>query len=425
MKILVANLGSTSFKFKLFEMAVARVAAEGTTVQTAGISETAQELAAGSLERIGEPNSDFRLSIRDAGDAAQGQTPAPDHAAALDFFIAQLLEQQVLQSADELDGIGLKAVHGGRYSGVQIVDDEIFAAMEEMNCVAPVHNPMYVAAMRQLAQAFPKVPLVAAFETGFHQTNAPAQTHYAVPHAWHGQYGVRRWGFHGASHRYIAERAAEILPEAERVISLHLGGSSSVCAIRGGRSVDVSMGMSPQTGIAQATRCGDFDPFALPWLMQQTGQSVDSLLDEMASAGGLLGLSGLSSDMRDLQAAADQDDERARLALDVYVADVRRQLGAMLVLLGGADALVFTGGTGQNAAGIRQAICQGLEELGIQATASVAAGQAEFSFHAADSKTQLWVIPTNEELVVARQAAAALQDPPPRQRIFGDEAMET
>jgi acetate kinase len=315
-----------------------------------------------------------------------------------------------LQSADELAAIGFKAVHAKNVSGVQIVDDRVLSAMEAYNSVAPAHNPPYIAAMRQLRSAFPKLPLVAAFETGFHQTTPDAHRYYAAPIAWAEDHGVLRYGFHGASHRYIAGRIAELLGRRDlRVISCHLGGSSSICGIRAGESVGASMGMSPQSGLPNNNRAGDFDPFAIPVVMQATGLSLAGVLHELAEKSGLLGLSGKSNDLRDVESAAAAGDARAKLALDVFVGSARDWLGSFLVRLGGADALVFTGGIGENSASMRQAVCAGLEDLGVKLDAErnrAARGEAVVS--ANDSRTVIWTVPTNEEIVVARQTAAAI-----------------
>ena len=253
--------------------------------------------------------------------------------------------------------------------------------------------------------------MIAAFETGFHATIAPRLRAYAAPFDWAEKHHVRRWGFHGASHRYIAGRMSELLGRSDlRIISCHLGGSNSLCAIRNGKSVASSMGMSPQSGLPQNNRTGDFDPFALPVVMQATGKSLEEVLDDLAERGGLLGLSGTSGDVRDLEEAAAAGNERAQLALDVFVTGVRHYLGAYLVELGGADAIVFTGGIGENGVGIRSAVCAGLEELGIvlDPTANASA-KGEAAIHASGSRVQLWVVPTNEEIVVARQAQALLE----------------
>jgi acetate kinase len=392
-KILVANLGSTSFKYRLFDMADER------------------QLARGGIERIGSPESRSTVEI---GAARRERTaPIADHAAAVRQCLEQLTDPEIgcLKDASEVSAIGFKAVHGGRISGVKRVTPEVLAAMEEMSQVAPAHNPPYIAAMRLVGEKLPEIPLVAAFETGFHSTVPERNRSYPAPYEWAEKYHVRRWGFHGASHCYIATRMAEILGRTDaRIISCHLGGSNSLCAIRDGRSVATSMGMSPQSGIPHNNRAGDFDPFAIPVIMKHTGQTLTEVLSDLAERSGLLGLSGVSGDVRDLENAAANGNARARLALDVFVSDIRHSLGAMLVELGGAEAIVFTGGIGENGVNIRARVCGGLEELGIVLDAAAnerAKGEANIS--AAASRVHIWVVPTNEELIVARQTKALLE----------------
>jgi len=392
MKVLVANLGSTSFKYRLFDMNDER------------------QIARGGIERIGEAESPCFVEI--GGRRREETASIPDHAEAVRRCLVQLTDPEngCVKSADEVSAIGFKAVHGGSVSGVQRVTSELLDAMEEMNGVAPAHNPPYINAMRLLNEQLPEIPLVAAFETDFHQTIPARNRYYAIPYEWATEGLVRRWGFHGASHRYIAVRTAELLGRKDlRVVSCHLGGSSSLAAIRNGQSVGNSLGMSPQTGLPHNNRVGDFDPFALPIIMKRTGKSLDEVLDDLACRSGLLGLSGVSGDIRDVSEAAEQGNERAQLALDVFAGAVRHYLGAYLVELGGADVIVFTGGIGENRAGFRTQVCEGLEELGIVLDAEKnRATRNEAPIHAESSRTQIWVIPTNEELIVARQARQLL-----------------
>jgi len=392
MKILVANLGSTSFKYRLFDM------------------DSRCQLARGGIERIGSTESGCTVQIGDYRCALT--IKAADHVAAVRHCFAQLTDPAhgCLRDASEVSAIAFKTVHGGRYSGVQRVTPDVLAAMEEMCGVAPAHNPPYIAAMRLLAEQLPQIPLVAAFETDFHATIPQHNRLYAVPHTWFESLGVRRWGFHGASHRYVAGRTAELLGRSDlRIISCHLGGSSSLCAIRNGQSVATSMGMSAQSGLPQNNRVGDFDAFALPWIMQQTGKSLAEVLSVLANQSGLLGMSGVGGDYRDIAAAAAAGNARAKLALDVYAASVRHYLGAYLVELGGADVIVFTGGIGENADDLRTAVCRDLAELGVVLDpAANRQARGEAPIHAPQSRAQIWVMPTNEELVVARLAAKLL-----------------
>jgi acetate kinase len=257
----------------------------------------------------------------------------------------------------------------------------------------------------------PEIPLVAAFETGFHETIPPAQRQYAVPFEWAERHGIKRWGFHGASHRYIAERIAQLLRNSQvRIVSCHLGGSSSLCALRAGKSVANSLGMSPQSGLPHNNRVGDFDVFALPALLRATGKTLEQLLDDLANRSGLLGMSGAGRDMRDIEAAANHGDARAQLAFDVFVAGVRHYLGAYLLQLGGADAIVFTGGIGENSAAVRTAVCANLDWFGIALDGVAnAKAEAEARIDALGSRVQIWIMATNEELIVARQAREFLE----------------
>ena len=393
MKILVANLGSTSFKYRLFDMVDER------------------QLARGGTERIGSAESKSFVEI---GTYRQEiVAPVPDHAVAVRRCLEQLTDSThgCLKDAAEVSAIGFKAVHGGRYSGVQRVTPDVLAEMETMREVAPAHNPPYIAAMRLLSERLPEIPLVAAFETGFHQTIPARNRYYATPYEYAEKHQILRWGFHGASHRYISTRTAELLGRNDlRIISCHLGGSNSLCAVRNGQSQANSLGMSPQTGLLHNNRVGDFDPFALPVLIEQTGKSLGTILNELAEQGGLLGLSGVSGDVRDVEAAANSGNARAKLALEVFVGSIRQYLGAYLVELSGEDDHVCTGGIGENGVNIRRNVCANLEQLGIvlDETANTKV-KGECSIHAANSKTQIWVMPTNEELIVARQAVEKLK----------------
>jgi acetate kinase len=385
MKILVANLGSTSFKYRLYDMAD-----EGL-------------VARGGVERIGSAQSRCFVEVGETRE--ESAVAAKDHAVAVHFCLRQLTERACLADPSELAAIGFKAVHAQGVTGVQRVDDSVLSAMEAYADVAPAHNPPYVAAMRRLSKELPEIPLIAAFETGFHESIAPEQRLYAVPLEWAAKHGVQRWGFHGASHRFIAERAAELLGRANaKIVSCHLGGSSSLCAIEEGLSVATSMGFSPQSGLPQNNRVGDFDPFALPALMRAAGKTLEQLLDDLANRSGLLGLSG-HNDLRDVEAASDKGDPTARQALDVYVAAVRHYLGAYLLLLGGADAIVFTGGIGENSPPMREAVCADLGWFGIALDpVRNAEAKGEVPIHSHGSRVQIWIVPANEEIVVARQA---------------------
>lgn len=368
MRVLVANLGSTSFKYKLLDM-----------------NRGGTEIARGGYERIGQAGSEYKTHA-DVIDVILKELPAPP------------------------DAIGFKAVHGGPISGAVRVTDDVIATMEQFSDIAPAHNPPYIAAMKAFAQKLPDVPQVAAFETAFHQTIPPARHVYAIPHEWTEELGIRRYGFHGASHRYIATRVPELVGKANsrRIISCHLGGSSSLCAIESGRSVATSMGLTPQTGLPQNNRVGDFDIFALRRLLK-SDRTVDDVLNMLAKQSGLYGMSGVSPDLRDIEQAAAEGNTRAKLAMDAFVESIRHYLGAYLVVLGGIDVLVFTGGIGENAIGIRQAVCRNLEWAGIRLDPNKNQVRArETKISAVESTAEIWIVPTNEELIVARQTMAVL-----------------
>lgn len=366
MLILVANLGSTSFKFKLLDM-----------------EQNGSEIARGGYERIGQAAS------------------YKNHGEVIDVILTELKHQP--------DAIGFKAVHGGPISGAVRVSDEVLHTMQQFADVAPAHNPPYIAAMKAFAEKMPGVPQVACFETAFHQTIPASRQTYAIPHEWTEELGIRRYGFHGASHRYIATRMAELNPDAKRIISCHLGGSSSICAIENGKSVATSMGLTPQTGLPQNNRVGDFDTFALMRLLKH-GLTVDDVLKKLGKEGGLLGISGVSNDMRDIEKAAAEGNARAKLAFDVLVESVKHYIGAYLVALGGCDALVFTAGIGENGVELREAVCKNLGFAGIVLdSAKNKVRGKETKISAVESNADIWILPTNEELIVARQTQAVLE----------------
>lgn len=394
MKVLVANLGSTSFKYRLFDLP----------------SET--QLARGGIDRIGQSQSACFVEIN--GRREESTQSIADHAAAVQICLDQLThpEYGCVKSVSEVAAIGFKAVFAGNLSGVRIVDDALLAKMEDLSDIAPAHNPMYAKAMRQLRAAFPQIPLVAALETAFHDTIPPENKLYAIPLEWSEEYEIKRWGFHGASHRFLNTRIAQLLGKDDlRVITCHLGGSNSLCAARAGKSQATSMGMSPQTGLLQNNRVGDFDPFALPILLRKTGKTLAQILEDLSTKAGLLGVSGLSQDARDVEEAAAKGNARAKLALDVFISSIRQYLGAYLTVLGGADVIIFSGGIGENSQVVRAGVCRNMDWAGIvldEAKNNSLPRGSEARLSTESSKTQVWVIPTNEEIVVARQTAEAL-----------------
>ncbi|MBI4579622.1 MAG: acetate/propionate family kinase [Planctomycetes bacterium] len=381
MIVLVANIGSTSFKFRVFDMRGER------------------ELARGGVERIGSDNA----AVKVGGQTWTGRVA--DHGEAIDRGLRMLPDPNV-----KLDAIGFKAVHGGPISGAVRVTDEVVRTMTEFADIAPAHNPPYIAAMKAFTARLPGVPQVAAFETAFHQTIPASRTTYAVPWEWT-QAGVRRYGFHGASHRYIAVRSAELLKRSDlRVISCHVGGSSSICAIDGGRSVANSFSTSAQSGLPHNNRVGDFDAYALLKILPKFGLTLEQALTKMSKEGGLLGISGVSNDHRDVEQAAAEGNERAKLALDVLVESVRHYVGAYLAVLNGADLIAFTGGIGENGVAFRRAVCGRLDYAGVKLDPqrNEVRGR-ETTISADDSRVRIMIIPTNEELIVARQTREVLK----------------
>jgi len=390
MNILVANLGSTSFKYRLFRF-------DGTGA--------ASLLAKGGYERV------------------------TDYGQAIDDCLTALKTAGHVQTSADLHGVGFKTVLGKDLTGCVPADDRAIAALEGFREIAPAHNPPYALGIQRFREKLPGVPLFALFETAFYQWMPEAATRYAVPESWY-QAGVRRYGFHGASHKFVAERSAELLGrddvaervrrlyqdgpmpladhagrKALRVISCHLGGSSSVTGIRDGVAIGTSMGLSPQSGLPQNNRVGDLDSAAIPFVVKTLGLSLPEVERQMTKESGLLGLSGVGNDLRDILAAAGGGNARARLAIDVLVHSTRHWIGAFLLELGGCDALVFTAGIGENNPDLRAAICAGLSDLGLELDSAKngALRGEEGEISATGSRTRVLVIPANEELVVARE----------------------
>jgi acetate kinase len=377
MKCLIPNIGSTSFKFRVLDMPAETV------------------LAQGKVERIGQP----------------GGTCA-DYPAAIAQCLAEIAGPgRPLASIAEIGAVGFKAVHAGPHNQPQIIDDEFLAAMEEFRFMAPAHNPPYVAAMRAFRDLLPGVPLVAVIETGPYRFMDEAATTYAVPYEWRSESGIRRYGFHGASHRAASERARQLMGRDNiRHISCHLGGSSSVAAFVNGVAVDTSFGTSPQSGLPQNNRVGDIDVFAVLHMMKKLSLGPDEMATLLGSQSGLAGISGKSGDVRDLEEAAEAGDQRSQLALDVFVRAIRHYLGAFLVLMGGVDVITFSGGIGENAAGIRAAVLENLSFLGVEFDAARNRSvKGEGPVTTDSSRVKAFIVPANEEIIVARETAAVVE----------------
>lgn len=393
-QILVANIGTTSFKFRLVEMPSERL------------------IARGGVERIGSPLSPWKLQIEGIP-AESGEEPLPNHAAAF-TLMEKKLAGRALNSFKELAAIGFKPVGARNVSGTQVLDEPVLQAMEALYSLFPAHNPPYVTAVRTCHQLYPGTPCIGTFETAFYDNVPLRNRRFPVPLEWEEKYGIRRYGFHGASHRYITQRSAELVGSTKmRLISCHLGGSSSIAAVKDGQAVDSSWGMTPQSGLPQNNRVGDFDVFAFAYLARECGLGLDKTVSELSSNAGLKGMSGLANgDMRDLRDAAAAGNGNAKVALEVFSGAIRKYIGQFLVELDGADVIAFTGGIGENDWEIREAVCEGLTFCGLKLdkklNATIRSTEAVIS--AADSKIQVRVIPTNEEIIIARNAWAKLSE---------------
>jgi acetate kinase len=391
-KILVANLGSTSLKWRLFDF-----------------SNGEQLLHKGGFERV------------------------TDYPKAIDDCLQELKKAGHIRGEEDLAAVGFKTVMARGVNGCVQLDESVVKAMEAFNDIAPAHNPPYISGIRLFAQRMPKVPLIGLFETAFYQWVPEAAVRYAVPDSWYDA-GVRRWGFHGASHKYIAERSAEMLARPDvgnrcrnlylnngagsvrkpdlRVISCHLGGSSSITGILNGVAIGTSMGLSPQSGLPQNNRVGDLDSFAMPFMMRSAGLPLDAAEKVLCRESGLKALSGGYNDLRDIEVQAEQGNAKAKLALEVLAHQTRHWIGAFYLELNGADALVFTAGIGENRPAFRAAVCANLDQLGIilDPARNQAIKAQEGIISSDESRVKVMVVPTNEELVVAREVKRFLEN---------------
>jgi acetate kinase len=392
-KILVINVGSTSLKFKLYLMPEETI------------------LATGRIEGIGQAASDFQFATP-GKPAVQGQAKLDGYGAGIERILAYLLSPDcgAIRALGEVAAVGFKTVLAKNIVDAVFLDEDALGAMEEMTRLAPSHNPPYIAAIRDIARRLPETPLIGLFEPAFHKSIPEHAWRYAVPYDWAEKYGIRRYGFHGASHRYAAERAAQMLANRDlRLISCHLGGSSSLNATRGMKSLDNSFGLSPQSGMIQSNRPGDVDIFIAFFLMEQYGMTAEQVRKELSSNSGLKGMSGVSAEMRDVLEAAGAGNPRAQLTVDAYVYRVRKEIGGYAAVLGGVDALVFTGGIGERSAALRERICDGLGFLGIEIDASLnASAKPDADIASGASHARVLIVEANEELIVARACVEKL-----------------
>lgn len=398
MKILVLNNGSSSVKYKLID------------------SCTKEVLAEGGVEKIGLPDSFIKFKLADGGKETV-KVSMPDHKEAIRqvFKVLTDPDKGVIKSLDEIDAVGHRVVHGMEYFNKSVlITPEVIEKVKECYPVAPLHNPANIIGIEAILDLLPGVPQVGVFDTAFHQT-MPAEAYmYALPYEAYEKYGVRRYGFHGTSHRYVSQRACEFLgisPEGTKMITCHIGNGGSITAIRDGKSVDTSMGLTPTEGLMMGTRVGDVDPGALVYLMERTGMDAAALSKMINKESGVLGVSGISNDMRDIEAGIERGDERARLAMDMYEYRILKYIGAYAAVLDGVDVIVFTGGVGENQTGTREKLCRQLGYLGVtfDAEANKVRGE-EIVISAPDSKVKVVVIPTDEEMMIAQDTAEIVGD---------------
>jgi acetate kinase len=393
-KVIAINAGSSSLKFQLFEMPNEDV------------------ITKGLIERIGLKDSIFTISVN--GEKVEEVTDIPDHAVAVKMLLNKLTESGIIKSLDEINGIGHRVVHGGEeFNDSVLITDEVLSKIEDLSELAPLHNPANITGIRAFQQVLPNVPAVAVFDTAFHQTMPESSFLYSLPYEYYKEYGIRKYGFHGTSHKYVSERAAELLGrplEQLRLISCHLGNGASIAAIEGGKSIDTSMGFTPLAGVTMGTRSGNIDPALIPFIMEKTGNNADEVLDILNKKSGMLGVSGFSSDLRDIELEAEKGNERAELALEVFGNRIHKYIGSYASRMYGVDAIIFTAGIGENSQAIRARVLQGLEFMGVYWDPALNKTRGEEAFiNYPHSPVKVIVIPTNEEVMIARDVVKLAQ----------------
>ncbi|MCM1991079.1 acetate kinase [Oceanirhabdus seepicola] len=393
MKILVVNCGSSSLKYQLIDMA------------------KDNSLAQGLVERIGIEGSILTQKVN--GEKYIVEQPMESHQDAIKLVLEALVEEThgVIKSMDEISAVGHRVVHGGEnYAESVLIDDEVMKALEECVKLAPLHNPPNITGINACKALMPNTPMVAVFDTAFHQSMPDKAYMYALPYELYEKHGIRRYGMHGTSHRYVSQRVAEVVGkpiEELKIVTCHLGNGASCAAIQNGKSVDTSMGFTPLEGLVMGTRCGDIDPAIVPFIQKAenlTAAEVDTLMNKKS---GVFGLSGVSSDFRDIEGAIENGNDRARLALDVFHYRVKKYIGAYTAAMGGTDLIVFTAGLGENSKDSREAVCEGLEYLGVKIDKEKNNFRGEERLISTDDSTvKVFVIPTNEELMIAKDTKA-------------------
>ena len=390
MKILVLNCGSSSLKYQLINM------------------ETEEVLASGKYERIGEEEA--FITHKAYGKKVEIKKPAYDHKEAIEFTLAQLTnpEYKVIESLDEIEAIGHRAVHGGEmFKESAIVDDAVIEKIKECSEFAPLHNPAVALGMEACKKVMPGKPMVAVFDTTFHQTMPKEKYIYPIPYEYYKKYGIRKYGFHGTSHMYVSRRLAEIENKDIKdlkIVTCHLGQGSSICAVDGGKSVDTSMGLTPLGGIPMVTRSGDLDPSVMTYIMKKEGISAQEMEDILNKKSGVAGISGLAPDFRIIEIASTEGNERAEIAIESFKYAVASYIAKYAVAMNGIDYIIFTGGVGENQINIRKGICEKLTFMGVEIDVDANNMRGEEKvISKPDSKVKVYVIPTNEELMIARE----------------------
>lgn len=385
--ILAINAGSSSLKFQLIHMPEEDVK------------------AVGLVERIGLNDSIFTIKFN--GEKDETTKDIENHEEAVKMLLEKLTSTGVISSLDEIDGVGHRVVHGGeKFSDSVLITDQVMEEIAEVSELAPLHNPANLTGIRAFKEILPNIPAVAVFDTAFHQTMPPESYLYSLPYEYYEKYGIRKYGFHGTSHQYVSQRAAELMDrpvEQLRLISCHLGNGASIAAIEGGKSVDTSMGFTPLAGVTMGTRSGNIDPALIPFIMRKTGKTADEVLHVLNKESGMLALSGFSSDLRDIESKSEAGDERAELALDVFAERIHKYLGSYAARMSGVDAIIFTAGVGENSTAVRERVLKGLEFMGVYYDPSLnnVRGKEQFMTYP-HSPVKVIVIPTNEEVMIAR-----------------------
>lgn len=399
MKILVLNCGSSSIKYKLFEM------------------ESKEVVAQGGIEKIGMKGSFLKLTLPD-GQKVMLEGEILEHRAGIEYILGVLLSEKYgcIKSLDEIEAVGHRVVHGGeRFNKSVLIDEDVIQMLNECIELAPLHNPPNLKGIYAIQELMPETPQVGVFDTAFHQTMPDYAYMYGIPYVLYEKYGIRRYGFHGTSHRYVSKRACDFLGlpyDQQRIITAHIGNGGSVTAIKNGQSIDTSMGMTPVEGLIMGTRCGDLDPGVISYIMEKEHMGTKGISTLLNKFSGVLGISGISSDMREIEAGIGEDNKRAILAMKTYNYRIKKYVGSYAAALGGVDILVFTGGVGENQAITRKEVCQDMAFMGIELdeelNASVRATEVVIS--KPTSKVKVVIIPTDEELTIARDTVEILNN---------------